>query len=71
VDSARRESVWRFLHVEVAESRRDVVGDGLISPLVGFFPNTGISFLIISPKLLPIFLLVFSPIETADLLILF
>jgi hypothetical protein len=40
----------------------------------GFSPNTGISFLMISPKLLdvcPLFLLVFSPIKTADLLILF
>jgi hypothetical protein len=40
----------------------------------GTLPNTEISFLTISPKLLaicPIFLLVFSPIKTADLLILF
>jgi hypothetical protein len=39
------------------------------SPLAGFSPNTEISFLMISPKLLdicPIFLLVFSPLETAD-----
>jgi hypothetical protein len=51
-----------------------VVGGGLGSPLAGFFPNTEISFLMISPKLLdicPVFLLVFSPIKTVDLLILF
>ncbi len=49
-------------------------GGGLGSPLVGFSPNTRISFLAISPKLLdiwPFFLLVFSPIKTALLLILF
>jgi hypothetical protein len=54
-------------------SGRGVVGGGLGIPLAGFFPNTEISFLI-SPKLLdicPVFLLVFSPIKTADLLILF
>jgi hypothetical protein len=47
---------------------------GLGSPLAGFSPNTGISFLMISPKLLdimPVFLFVFSPIKTAHLLILF
>jgi hypothetical protein len=36
----------------------------------GTLPNTEISFLMISPKLLnicPVFLLVFSPIKTADL----
>jgi hypothetical protein len=60
--------------VKAAESRRGVVGGGLGSPLAGFLPNTEISFLMISPKLLdicPVSLLVFSPLETADLLILF
>ena len=60
--------------VKVAEFRCSVVGGGLGSPLAGFLPNTEISFLMISPKLLdicPVFLLVFSPIKTADLLILF
>jgi hypothetical protein len=60
--------------VKAAESRRGVVGGGLGSPLAGFLPNTEISFLMISPKLLDIcpgFLLVFSPLETADILILF
>jgi hypothetical protein len=60
--------------VKVAESRHGVVGGGLGSPLAVFFPNTEISFLMISPKLLdicPVFLLVFSPIKTVDLLILF
>ncbi len=55
--------------VKAAESRRGVVGGGLGSP-----PNTEISFLRISPKLFdicPVFLLVLSPLETADLLILF
>ncbi len=60
--------------VKFAESRRGVVGGvGLSSPLTGFYPNTEISFLMISPKLLdicPVFLLVFSPIKTSDLLIL-
>jgi hypothetical protein len=49
-------------------------GGGLGSPLAGFSPNTGISLLMISPNLLdicPVFLLVFSPIKIADLLILF
>ncbi len=44
---------------------------GLGSPLAGFSPNTEISFLMISPYLLdicPVFLLVFSPLETADFL---
>jgi hypothetical protein len=60
--------------VKVAGFRRREEGGGLGSPLAGFLPNTEISFLMISPKLLdicPVFLLVFSPIETADLLILF
>jgi hypothetical protein len=60
--------------VKAAKSRRGVVGGGLGGPLVGFLPNTEINFLMISPKLLdicPVFLLVFSPIKTADLLILF
>jgi hypothetical protein len=60
--------------VKAAESGRDVVGGGLGSPLAGFLPNTEISFLMISPKLLdicPVFLLVFSPVKTADLFILF
>jgi hypothetical protein len=33
--------------VKVTESRRGVVGGGLGSPLAGFSPNTGISFLMI------------------------
>jgi hypothetical protein len=60
--------------VNSAESQRGGEGGGLGSPLAGFSPNTEISFLMISPKLLdicPVFLLVFSPLETADLLILF
>jgi hypothetical protein len=60
--------------VKAAESWRGVVGGGLGSPLLGFSPNTEISFLMISPKILdicPVFLLVFSHLETADLLILF
>jgi hypothetical protein len=50
------------------------VGGGLGSPLAGFSPNTEISFLMISPYLLhicPVFLQVFSPLETADFLMLF
>jgi hypothetical protein len=61
-------------HVKAAESGRGGVGGGLGSPLAGFPPNTEISFFVISPNLLdicPVFLLVFSPFETADLLILF
>jgi hypothetical protein len=57
--------------VKAAESGLGGVGGGLGSPLVGFSPNTEISFLMISPNLLDIcsvFLLVFSPLETADLL---
>ena len=49
-------------------------GGGLGSPLAGFSPNTDISFLMISPNLLDIclvFLLVFSPLETADFLMSF
>ncbi len=60
--------------VNSAESRRGGVGGGLGSPLAGFSPNTDISFLMISPNLLDIcliFLLVFSPLETADFLMLF
>ena len=60
--------------VKAAVSRHGVVGGGLGSPLAGFFPNTEISFLMISPNLLdicPVFLLVFSPLETVNLLILF
>jgi hypothetical protein len=60
--------------VKAAKSRRGGVGCGLGSPLAGFSQNTEISFLMISPNLLdicPVFLLVFSPLETADLLILF
>ena len=60
--------------VNSAESRRGGVGGGLGSPLAGFSPNTEIRVLMISPKLLdicPVFLLVFSPLETADLLMLF
>jgi hypothetical protein len=59
--------------VKVAESRRSAEGGGLGSPLAGFSPNTEISFLMISPYLLdicPVFLLVFSPLETADFLML-
>jgi hypothetical protein len=50
------------------------VGGGLGSPLAGFSQNTDISFLMISPNLLEIclvFLLVFSPLKTADFLMLF
>jgi hypothetical protein len=50
------------------------VEGGLGSPLAGFSPNTEISFLMISPYLLdfcPVFLLLFSPLETADFLMLF
>jgi hypothetical protein len=60
--------------VKAAESGRGGVGGGLGSPLAGFSPNTEISFLMISPNLLdiyPVFLLVSSPLETADFLILF
>ncbi len=61
--------------VRVAKSRRHAGGGGgLGSPLAGFSPNTGINFLTISLKLLdiwPVFLLIFSPIKTALLLILF
>ncbi len=49
-------------------------GGGLGSPLASFSPNTEISFLMISPYLLdfcPVFLLRFSPLETADFLMLF
>ncbi len=59
--------------VKFAKSRRGVVEGGLGSPLAGFYPNTEICILMISPKLLdicPVFLLVFSPIKTSDLLIL-
>ncbi len=59
--------------VKAAESGRGRVGGGLGSPLA-VSPNTEISFLMISPNLLDIclvLLLVFSPLETADLLILF
>jgi hypothetical protein len=45
-------------------------GGGMGSPLAGFPPNKGkYSFLMISPKLLdfsPFFLLIFSPLGTAD-----
>ncbi len=50
------------------------MGGGLGSPLAGFSPNTEISFLMISPNVLyicPVFLLVFSPLETADFFMLF
>jgi hypothetical protein len=60
--------------VKAAESGHGGVGGGFGSPLAGFSPNTEISFLMISPNLLdisPVFLLVFSPLETSDLLILF
>jgi hypothetical protein len=59
--------------VKATESWCGVVGGDLSSPPVGFSPNTEISFLMIIPKLLdicPVFLLVISPLETADLLIL-
>jgi hypothetical protein len=55
--------------VNTAESGRCGMGGGLGSPLAGFSPNTDISFLMISPYLLdicPVFLLVFSPLKTAD-----
>jgi hypothetical protein len=60
-------------HVNSAESRRGGVGGGLGSPLAGFSPNTEISFWRF-PNLLdicPVFLLVFSPLETADFWMLF
>jgi hypothetical protein len=44
------------------------------SPLAGFTTNTEISFLMISPHLLisyPVFLLIVSPLETADFFMLF
>ncbi len=56
------------------DSQRCRVGDGMGSPLMGFSPNTEISFLMISPNLLDfcsVFLLVFSPLETADFFMLF
>ena len=60
--------------VNSADSRRSGVGGGLGSPLAGFSPNTEISFLMISPYLLdfcPVFLLVYSSLETADFFMLF
>jgi hypothetical protein len=60
--------------VNSADSRSGRVGGGLDSPLSGFSPNTEVSFLMISPYLLdicPVFLLVFSPLETADFSMLF
>jgi hypothetical protein len=59
--------------VNSVESGRCGEWGGLGSPLAGFSPNTEIRFLMISPKLLdicPVFLLVFSPLETADFLLL-
>jgi hypothetical protein len=50
------------------------VGGGLGSPLAGFSPNKEIMFLMISPCLhdfWPVILLIFSPLETADFLMLF
>jgi hypothetical protein len=60
-------------HVKAAKLGRSGVGGGLGSPLAGFSPNTEISFLMISPNfdICPVFLLAFSLLETADLLILF
>jgi hypothetical protein len=58
--------------VKAMESAHGGVGGGLGSPLSGFSPNTETSFLMISPNLLdifPVFLLVFSPLETADLML--
>ncbi len=60
--------------VNSTDSQRGGVGGGLGSPLAGISPNTEISFLMISPYLLdfcPVFLLVFSPLDTADFLMLF
>ncbi len=60
--------------VNSADSRNSGVGGGSDSPLAGFSPNTEISFLMISPYSLDFctfFLLVFSPLETADFLMLF
>ncbi len=54
--------------VNSVESGCGGVGGGLGSPLAGVSPKTEISFLI-SPYLLdicPVFLLVYSPLETAD-----
>ncbi len=59
-------------HLKAAGFGHGVEGGGLGSSLAGFLPNTEISFLMVSPKLLdicPVFLLVFSPIKTANLLI--
>jgi hypothetical protein len=70
----RRPNIAFSPRVKAAESGRGGVGGGLGSPLAGIPPNTEINFLMISPNLLdicPVFLLVFSPLETADLLILF
>jgi hypothetical protein len=71
------DSNWRFSTCESGQIQAPCEGGGegggLGSPLAGFFPNTGISFLTISPKSLdiwPCFLLVFSPIKTALPLIL-
>jgi hypothetical protein len=44
-------------------SRRGVEGGGLGSPLAGFLSNTEISKLL---DICPVFLLIFSPIKTAD-----
>jgi hypothetical protein len=69
-----RPNIAFYPPVKAVKSGRGGVGGGLGSPLAGFSPNTEISFLMISPNLLdicPVFLLVFSPRETADLLILF
>jgi hypothetical protein len=60
--------------VNSADSQRGGVGGDLGSPLADFSPNTEISFLMIYPYLLhicPVFLLVFSPLETVDFLMLF
>jgi hypothetical protein len=69
-----RPNIVFYPRVKAAKSGRGGVGGGLGSPLASFLLNTKISFLMISPNLLEIclvFLLVFSPLETADLLILF
>jgi hypothetical protein len=60
--------------VNSAESGRGGGGVAWVALWRAFSPNTEISFLMISPYLLdicPVFLLVFSPLETADFLMLF
>jgi hypothetical protein len=60
-----------FPRVNSADSRCGGVGGGLGSHLAGFSQNTEIRSVMISPYLhdfCPVFLLIFSPLETADFL---